>query len=346
MKDIAYIELDCHAEVVNNFMTLMECSKKFRVDYFLSSDVMKQLAVSSLHNIFPADKKNICHQLKKTYALVIIGTAGKDFRLYKKIAKNQRCYVIAHNINFTKASSAQILKNAFKQNFLFFISLLKSGILFKDSFERSVKHLVLDTALIHCNQDIALELLPLSFNKYTLEGSGSAIRVAIPGSVDFRRRDYKRVFNTIIHFKNDVTVILVGKASGEALDIVLKMQAKLPTCVKLIYYKHTLSEKEYEDNLKNAHVLWSPLQTATCFMGIKEYYGKTKVTGNKNDAIKYGKPLIMPFSSNIQEDFIFIESSRLEQQFVQLSQLRLNFSEYMPEKIRIQLEDKLQDLIN
>jgi hypothetical protein len=59
--------------------------------------------------------------------------------------------------------------------------------------------------------------------------------------------------------------------------------------------------------MQTAEVLWCPIQKETRFFGIPEIYGKTKMSGNIGDAIKYAKPAIFPKSYSASYSFIFKE---------------------------------------
>jgi hypothetical protein len=44
--------------------------------------------------------------------------------------------------------------------------------------------------------------------------------------------------------------------------------------------------------MQKADVLWCPIQQKTMFFSQEEIYGKTKMTGNLGDAIKFGKQAV------------------------------------------------------
>lgn len=62
--------------------------------------------------------------------------------------------------------------------------------------------------------------------------------------------------------------------------------------VNIEYYDSRVSHEEFERKMQAAEVLWCPIQKETRFFGITEIYGKTKMSGNIGDAIKYAKPAI------------------------------------------------------
>lgn len=87
------------------------------------------------------------------------------------------------------------------------------------------------------------------------------------------------------------------------------------------------------------------MKNETSFMGVKEYYGKTKVTGNMNDAIKFGKPIILSKHYHANEDFIFREEDDLESQIIRVASTMFSFKKFSKESVLKLLEDALENLL-
>ena len=64
MKRIAYIELDTHAEIADNFMELMVDSKEFEVDYYFSEKIIKRIGKHH-SNIYLSENNELLNQLSK-----------------------------------------------------------------------------------------------------------------------------------------------------------------------------------------------------------------------------------------------------------------------------------------
>ena len=50
-KQIAYIEIDTHAEISENFAELTKNSEKFSVDFYFSKKILGRLNSSEIENI-------------------------------------------------------------------------------------------------------------------------------------------------------------------------------------------------------------------------------------------------------------------------------------------------------
>lgn len=346
VKQIAYIELDCHSEVVNNFMTLMNDSILFAVDYYLADTVMKELKLERKKNIFVSDKKNILSQLKISYDLVIIGTANRDFGLYKKIAKKYPVCTIVHNINFVKTHANKIIRSLLHQNIKLALHLIKSDIYNKDDFYNKASMLVLDNVLASENKNLHLHFIPLSFYEKQEQGLiEDKINIVIPGTVSQKRRDYKHVLNKLKQFTSTISITLLGKASGKELEWIKQVEKDISSNVELIYFTKSVSQQKFDEIMRASHIIWSPVQQAIDFFGVTEYYGKSKISGNINDAIKFGKPILLPdfYESNLH--FAFKESDNIEQQIIESAKKDFSFEKYNKENVLQQLEITLLSLL-
>ncbi|MEI7489648.1 MAG: hypothetical protein WCJ72_19965, partial [Chryseobacterium sp.] len=58
MKKIAYIEIDTHAEIAQDFIEIMQDSREFKVDYYFSQRIINQIKESK-DNIFLSDSSMI-----------------------------------------------------------------------------------------------------------------------------------------------------------------------------------------------------------------------------------------------------------------------------------------------
>ena len=88
---IAYIEIDTHPEIVQNFMELTLLSRDFEIDFYLSEKILKQINPIQ-QNIFVVSPENLLSELEKqNYNLIIIGTAHRYFHIFKKNYKKTEC---------------------------------------------------------------------------------------------------------------------------------------------------------------------------------------------------------------------------------------------------------------
>jgi hypothetical protein len=128
----------------------------------------------------------------------------------------------------------------------------------------------------------------------------SIINLAIPGSIDGRRRDYRLVFD-LLHQLERLSVhseiTLLGSfydTYGE--EISRKAQEWNGQFVRLKYYKEEhIDQPEFDRVLNQSHYVLSPSVIQTVIADdVAEEYGKTIVSGNVSDAVRHAKPMIIP----------------------------------------------------
>ncbi|MDO4764163.1 MAG: hypothetical protein Q4A00_07260, partial [Flavobacteriaceae bacterium] len=307
MKKIAYIEMDTHAEIALNFNELMKSSERFQVDCYFSEKILKFLNMEPSTSVFKVSPHDLFCQLEgKKYDLIIIGTAHRYFNIFLKITQHFPTAIIAHNLNFIKASGWTLLRNVFKKDVLFRLKLLlKERLLSKNQVYENAKFLfVLDKNLVNfCPKSIHL---PLFFYNEIENAENENFTIVISGEVSQKRRDYKSIIQEIksIKINKNFNFVFLGKAKGEELRWLENLHRELPKNVKIKFFKERVSTCDFNDELKKANVLWCPIQLETEFFSIKEIYGKTKMSGNIGDAIKYGKWAVFP--KNYPAEYFFI----------------------------------------
>lgn len=355
MNKIAYIELDTHTEIAGNFMELMENSDQFELDYFFSKKVFQQIGKHQ-SNVFLTESSEIINQLsKKNYDLVIIGTVHRYFNIFNAITAKFNTAVIVHNRNFTKISKFQLLLNIFKKDGAYRIKLgLKEDLFSAPEVFKNAKHLlVLDENLGHNN----LKFLPVFFNKFNKKVPSEKITIVIPGSVSQSRRDYENVFSTISAFeieikngfhlsKENIEFVFLGKAQGSQLKQLVALEQSLEK-ISIHYFTEKVPVIIFDEWMNKADFLWCPIQSETEFFSHKEIYGKTKMSGNIGDAIKYGKTAFFP--ADYQSDLPFIVNIK-ENPITEI--LRFNSehpyqfqTEFNQNKIALKLEETLKTLL-
>lgn len=352
MKKIAYIEIDTHAEIAQSFMDIMNAESSFSVDYYFSKRVKDQV-VETGETVFLSDSSMILDQLTlKKYDLVIIGTAHRYFSTFSKIAEKYNTAIIIHNINFSNTSNFSLLTSILKKDRIYRLKLLwKEGLLSSSKIYRKAKKLlVLDETLI----SERFTFLPLFYMKHSGKQDNKVLTIVIPGGVSQKRRDYRRIFSAIKKIdqlydsdiqKKPIEFIFLGKADHSELKPLIDLERSLQY-VAITYFTERVSQENFENWMRKADVLWCPIQQNTEFFSQKEIYGKTKMTGNIGDAIKFGKLAIFPENYQSSLDFIIPEQPDLIQQFDELKDLKFDFEkEYNKETVRQKLENLLNDLM-
>jgi len=353
LKKIAYIEIDTHAEIAQSFMDVMNEVSSFSVDYYFSKRVKDQVAENK-ETIFLSDSSMILDQLTlKKYDLIIIGTVHRYFNTFSTIAKKYNTAIIVHNINFSNATNFSLFKSIFKRDIIYRLKLLwKEGLLDSSTIYRKAKRLlVLDEAL----SSERFGFLPLFYTKQSVKADGDILTIVIPGGVSQKRRDYKKVFSEIKKIeqlyidsdiqKKQIEFVFLGKADHSELKKLTDLERSLQY-VDTTYFPDRVSQADFEQWMQKADILWCPIQQETEFFSQKEIYGKTKMTGNIGDAIKFGKLAIFPENYQSSLDFIIPEQPDLIQQFDELKNVKFDFQSYSKETVTKKLESLLNSLIS
>jgi len=354
LKKIAYIEIDTHAEIAQSFMDVMAEGNSFSVDYYFSKRVKDEI-VENGENIFLSDSSMILDQLTfKRYDLIIIGTVHRYFNTFSTIAEKYNTAVIVHNTNFINTSNITLLKSIFKKDRIYRLKLLwKEGLLDSSKMHRKAKGLlVLDESLI----SERLTFLPLFYTKYSGNTQNEILTIVIPGGVSQIRRDYRKVFSDIKKIedlyqhshiqKKPLEFIFLGKADHAELKQLTDLERSLQY-INITYFSERVSQKDFENWMQKAAILWCPIQQETEFFSRKEIYGKTKMTGNIGDAIKFGKLAVFPRNYQSSLEFIIPEQPDLIQQFDEIKDLKFDFQkDYSKKAVREKLEIVLNRLIS
>lgn len=314
LKKIAYIELDTHAEIAGNFMAIMNASKEFEVDYYFSERVIKHLGQHE-SNIHLSENTELLTQLnQKKYDLVIIGTVHRYFNLFNEITKKFNTSIIVHNLNFTNISRFQLFKTIFKKDFQYRLKLwLKEDLLSASKvFQKAKNLLVLDQSLAKDR----LKYMPVFYNQFQDSNQLEIFTIIIPGAVSQQRRDYKKVLQELTKLSLDqsqserlIQVIFLGKAQWKELQWLKDFDNEKTENISIQYFSEKVSQSLFDEWMNKADVLWCPIQSETEFFSNKEIYGKTKMSGNIGDAIKYGKMAFFP--ENYRSDFEFIINEKV-----------------------------------
>jgi len=354
LKNIAYIEIDTHAEIAADFMDLMSNSHEFSVDYYFSERILKQIKKGE-ESVFLSDSFMILDQLEnQKYDLIIIGTVHRYFNTFLKITQSFNTSVIVHNINFSTISKLDLFKNIFKADFTFRLKLLLKESLFSASkvYQSAKNLLVLDEEI----SSEKLKFLPLFYTRNFEKTVNDVFTIVIPGGVSQKRRDYKKVIREIqnleLNIQNEgvfksnlIEFIFLGKAKGEELKQLHNLEKSLKQ-IKIKFYSERVSSEEFDFWMKKADVLWCPIQSEAEFFSQKEIYGKTKMTGNIGDAIKFGKPAVFTQNYTSKLCFIIPEQENISEQFQQLNDFEFDFQkDFNKDEICKKLEKTLHELI-
>lgn len=336
-------------------MDLIIDSKEFSVDYYFSEKIKNQI-IENDETVHVSDSSMILDQLSvKKYDLIIIGTVHRYFNTFLAISQKYNTSVIVHNLNFSKISRVNLIKNVFKDDLIYRLKLWwKEGLFYANkTYGKAHHHLVLDKEL----SSDKLKFLPLFYTKSFEKTETEILTIVIPGGVSQKRRDYERVIQTIYNLEIDIKnglhlksklieFVFLGKAKGNELRQIINLERSLEN-INITYFPERVSSEIFDQWMKKADVLWCPIQEETEFFSNKEIYGKTKMTGNLGDAIKYGKFAVFPKNYSSKLEFIIPEEENVIEQFQKLKNSTFDFQKaFSREKIQKDVEELLNQLIS
>lgn len=126
------------------------------------------------------------------------------------------------------------------------------------------------------------------------------LRLAIPGSVDTRRRDYEFVWELLACLEQRQVraelVLLGGFYGSYGEPVQAKTRDWKGSFVRVRYYStEHIDQPEFDRVLNESHFVFSPSVIHTVIADdVEEVYGETIVSGNISDAIRHAKPLVIP----------------------------------------------------
>ena len=326
-------------------MELMRDPSAYAIDYYFSEKILKQIGKHQT-NIFVTESSMLLNQLKnENYELIIIGTVHRHFNVFGRIAQHYNTSIMVHNINFAGISAFHLFSNILKKDVAYRLKLLlKEGLLSAPDVYRKGKNLlVLDENL----SSKKLKFMPVFFNEFIEHMPSAVFTVVIPGAVSQERRDYVSVLKKIKHFRNDFKIVFLGKATGKELKWLTTFEKDKPENISIEYFTEKVPQHIFEEWMQMANVLWCPVQNETEFFSNREIYGKTKMSGNLGDAIKYGKMAIFPKDYDLTRyPFLVNENEEVEKQLLDLSKTLFNFQEtFSRKKIAADLHTVLNSLV-
>lgn len=130
--------------------------------------------------------------------------------------------------------------------------------------------------------------------------SSEPIRIAIPGSVDGRRRNYEQVFELLQQLaKRNIPAIMtfLGRLYDEYGKQILSQCRQWSSKEQILkwYETGTIDQAEFERVLNEAHFIFTPSVIDTVISdGIEEKYGTSISSGNVSDVIRHARPFIIP----------------------------------------------------
>ncbi len=331
-KIIAIIEIDYHPEVLRNFIEML-VSRNFEVRVFTLQQIWDHASVSILPGkieVFIAknrwNTKSLIHNNLKVINscdLVIFNTLASNFKLFGAINYQPPVLLRVHNSNTYLNFS---WKNLDLRPSLFFIwkdlsyflrrVILRNEIYYRRKFinnrvdyfsfpEKTLAEYAIQNGFVQ--RERVIGFIPFAYSKpgQTETEERDFVSITIVGYVDKRKKDYNEIFrafkNIVPKLTDKVVLNFLGKPVGLQGKVILQKFKKLQTSnFKVNSYRSFVANNEFNRVITNTDFLLIPVTQFYHFTIFKEVAAKTKMSGNINDVIVFGKPALIPSYFNLE----------------------------------------------
>ena len=214
-----------------------------------------------------------------------------------------------HNINRWFNSTLRILPDGYPLSHLLDAhakNLLRSGILSRfNAFNTifPVLHPYLRKFTVK-----PLFSFPFMFHKSSIVKpvSSDRVRVVIPGYVENVRRDYDIVIKAIegcYNYHDRLEFFLLGKPKGVyGESIINKAKSLNASGFNIHYFDEYIPFDDWKSFMVSADVLLLPIRSVFESVESNEFYGVSKGTGTVSNAVRYGKPFLIPSSQSVGDE--------------------------------------------
>ena len=141
--------------------------------------------------------------------------------------------------------------------------------------------------------------------------------IVIPGKIETKRKDFELIYSfakQLVSILNDeLELVFLGESLTIESNNLLEILRGLSTDkLKITFFNSLVDPITFEEYFSKADLVFCPMIVDTVFNLSKEKYGHSKVSGGVNDAIHYGKPIIIskeyPIDEAIVNECITFES--------------------------------------
>ncbi|MFK7772105.1 MAG: hypothetical protein AB8F94_08190 [Saprospiraceae bacterium] len=256
--------------------------------------------------------------------LLIFTTLISSFRFFSNIKFKPTTIFIIHNANAFLAPKKHLwLDKSSFQNFTFDIIRFLRNEIQRDQYYKWKKKKKMNYISFSSNQlskyaktitnDFDAKIIkpfPFTFYENYLkeEQKGKEIIISIPGSVTPNLRDYEIILNALKEVipvtKKKIILQLLGsshRAYGQKL--VKEIKGLENENFQLVYFERLLSQKEFDQYLKQTDFIILPIKRYKRFGIVREEYGQSSISGGLNDIIRFGIPTLLIDSYLIEKPF-------------------------------------------
>ena len=305
-KDIAFIEMETHSALLEQWYLLVSQMQQITFHFFVSQKVHNKLTA------IPKEDLTIIPSVSKTdfssYDGIVVNTLHRDFNDYQKLFKEKKVLCLVHNLNFSLFFKGVSWQNIFneRERFTYFLKLYlkekvasrRKQILGVSQFG-VISNSALDSIKKHGKFTSKSELIQMNYCHDFEFPASEAIEIVMPGNVSNKRKDVDLVFKIVktLQPQSKMHLVFLGKPENET--VLRDLEALKSNChsnISITYYNQFIPWQEYSKVIAKAHLLLCPIKKETSFYWVDEVYGQTKVSGAEADCIYNGKIGIFPTS--------------------------------------------------
>lgn len=314
MKKIALVELQEHQEVLFGLMELL-LLKEVELRIFAPQAMHQEWEITHQEQVIWYDKKeqeSIPNFIKRSKTaldavdLIIFTTLVSHFSFFARQKFQAQTLLLVHKGNAFFVPRAHLQLQSVKDVLRYLRRIWRREDFYRQQFLSQVSACSFTDVAIQAHlQSVIpsvykiLPALPFSYFEPTEIRTQTQVRIVVPGTVSDFTRDYTLLFEALqmadSQLNHRAQVIFLGQASGkrartffDLLHVHSFQNFSLQTYGKLV------PAQEYQHILQQSDFLILPLRAQIRFGLIREYYGKTSISGGINDLLRYGKPTLLP----------------------------------------------------
>jgi hypothetical protein len=333
---IGIVEFDYHPEVLRNIVLLLQESEH-KVTIFTTEKIWNNVGLYDSNDDLPSHFKLYAKSEKEAYKsyivkhlenintnnILIFNTIASNFKIFNSLKLKPTIVVTVHNSNtfFNKGFNYTPILSPFYlwKDFSHIIrkSIIEIDWYHRNQFLKKVNYFTFPNTPISeyaiannfvSKDKIILPPLPMTFYKgrESLKEAIDVVKITVIGTIDKRRRDYDLLFKAFekitTQSNTSIELTLLGKsASKYSKRIINKFDKLSSNTFKLTTFDSFVEQDLFNKVIDTTDFLIVPLKLETRYTIYNETYGKTKVSGNENDMIKWGIPSIFPKNYSISE---------------------------------------------
>lgn len=314
MKKIALVELQEHQEVLFGLMELL-LLQAVELHIFAHQDMQQEWKITHqdrVHWYDKRDRESIPHFIQRSKSaldavdLIIFTTLVSHFSFFVHQKFQTSTLLLIHKGNSFFAPRAHLQLQSFKDVVRYLRRLWQWEDFYRQQFLNQISACSFTDAGIQnylqnsiSSQYRIVTALPFSYFESNEMLESTPMRIVVPGTVSDFTRDYKLFFEALQKADADlnciVEVIFLGQAKGKRARVFFDLlHTQRFQNISIQTYTHQIPTQEYQQILQQSNFLILPLRAQIRFGLIREYYGKTSISGGINDMLRYGKPTLLP----------------------------------------------------